>query len=115
MDIKEKLNMENFSEELYLADMYKDDYYPKFLLDKIKNLITGGVNLLEIGEKDMGKIQEKFDEIMRGINDLEEEFDENDSEIETVARDSIDQTVIDIIEHFNLNIDHETLMRERDW
>ena len=107
--------MEKFDEKLYLVDMYEDEYYPKFLVDKIKILIMGGVQLLESGEKDIEKIQKKFDELTIGINKLEEEFDENDSEIETVARESIGQTLRDIIEHFNLNIDDETLMRERDW
>jgi hypothetical protein len=107
--------MEKFSEELYLVDMYDDDYYPNFLVDKIKNLLKGGVKLLEDGERNLEVIQKKFDEIIIGINDLQEEFDENDSEIETVARESIGQTVIDIIKHFNLEIDVETLMKERDW
>ena len=32
-------------------------------------------------------VQETLDEAVCGINDLQEEFDENDSEIETVAQD----------------------------
>jgi hypothetical protein len=107
--------MEKFNEKLYLVDMYADDYYPDFLVDKIKNLLKDGVKLLEDGERNLEVIQKKFDEITVGINDLEEEFGENDSEIETVARDSIGQTVIDIIKHFNVEVDVETLIRERDW
>jgi len=107
--------MEKFDENLYLVDMYNDKYYPKFLVDKIKMLLKEGVELLESGEKNIAKIQEKFDEITIGINNLEEEFHENDSEIETVARDSIGITVINIIKHFNLNSDVETLIRVRDW
>ena len=107
--------MEKFNEKLYLIDMYADDYYPDFLVDKIKYLSKDGVKLLEDGERNMEIIQKKFDEIMIGINDLQDEFYENDSEIETVARDSIGKTVIDMIEHFNLEVDVETLMQERDW
>jgi hypothetical protein len=107
--------MEKFNEELYLVDMYRDKYFPNFLVDKIKNLLREGVQLLENGERDMEKIQKKFDEITIGINNLEDEFYENDSEIETGARESIGQTLRDIIKHFNLSIDDETLMRERDW
>ena len=116
-DIKKK-NMdkiEKFNEELYLVDMYNDKYFPKFLVDKIKSLIVEGVKLLESGEQDLDIIQEKFDKIIIGINNLQDEFYENDSEIETVARESIGQTLEDIIKHFNLNVDVETLMRERDW
>ena len=49
------------------------------------------------------------------INDLQEEFYENDSEIETVARDSIGVTVDYILEYFNIDIDPETAISERDW
>ncbi|MHC6204118.1 DUF5713 family protein [Breznakiellaceae bacterium SP9] len=107
--------MDKFDEKLYLVDMYKDGYYPDFLVDKIKNLLKEAVEYLESGEHDMGDIQKVFDKAIIGINDLAEEFDENDSEIETVARESIGQTIRDIIKHFNLNVDDETLMQERDW
>lgn len=107
--------MEKFNEELYLVDMYNDTYYPKFLVDKIKHLLVEGVKLLESGESDLNIIQEKFDEIVLKINDLQDEFFENDSDIETMARESIGQTVIDIIEHFGLDVDVETLIRKRDW
>ena len=53
-------------------------------------------------------IQETLDEAVCGINDLQEEFDENDSEIETVARECIAATVAYILEsvsytHLNLS------------
>ena len=84
--------MEKFDEKLYLVDMYRDPYYPDFLVNKVKGLIVEVVNYLETGEQDMDQIQAKFDVMTIGINDLEEEFGQNGSEIETVARDSIGQT-----------------------
>jgi hypothetical protein len=107
--------MDKFNEEFYLDDMYSDQFFPNFLVDKIKVLLQDGVKLLENGEQDIEIIQKKFDEIIMGINDLQEEFYENDSEIETGARESIGQTVDDIIKHFNLDTDSETLMRYREW
>ena len=107
--------MEKFDEKLYLVDMYRDPYYPDFLVDKIKGLIVEVVDYLETGERDMDQIQAKFDVMTIGINDLEEEFGENGSEIETVARDSIGQTVIDILKHYQIDIDVEEAIRERDW
>ena len=50
-----------------------------------------------------------------GINDLQEEFDEHDSEIETVARECIAATVAYILEWFGIPIDTEEAIRERDW
>ena len=45
----------------------------------------------------------------------QEEFDENDSEIETVARECIAAAVAYILEWFNIPIDTEEAIRERDW
>ena len=60
-------------------------------------------------------IQNKFDEAVESINDLQDEFEENDSEIETVARDCIGETVGYILEWFDIPIDVEEAIRERDW
>ena len=65
--------------------------------------------------RDIEKIQEKFDEMTLAINDLQEEFEENDSEIETVARDCIGETVGYILQWFDINIDVEEAIGERDW
>ena len=82
-----------------LKEMYEDDYYPVFL----------------VGETNTDVIQEKLDEVVCAINDLQEEFDENDSEIETVARDCIGVTVDYILKWFGIPIDMEEAIRERDW
>ena len=82
-----------------LDEMYQDDYYPTFLVDKVKDELQKVIDLLESGE----------------TNDLQEEFDENDSEIETVARDCIGVTVAYILEWFGIPIDIEEAIRERDW
>lgn len=114
--VMEKFKMKKFDENyVLLAEMYEDDYFPNFLVDKIKALIEQVIALLESGETDTVKIQKKLDEMTLAINDLEEEFDENDSEIETVARDSIGMTVEYILEWFGIDIDIETAIREREW
>ena len=59
---------------------------PDFLVDKIKDELQKVIDLLESGETDTEVIQETLDEAVCGINDLQDEFYENDSEIETVAR-----------------------------
>ena len=108
--------MKKFDENyVLLEEMYKDEYYPNFLVDKVKAEIQKVIDLLESGETDVDVIQEKFDEIICAINDLQDEFDENDSEIETVARDCIGVTVDYILHWFNIPIDTEEAIRERDW
>lgn len=104
-------------EESYelLRDMYQDDYFPDFLVDKIKKSIQNVIVFLENGENDLEKIQHKLDEMTLAINDLEEEFEENDSELETAARESIAETVEYILKWFDIPIDVEDAIRERDW
>lgn len=98
-----------------LEEMYRDEYFPDFLVDKVKDELQKVIDLLESGENDTEVIQEKLDEMTCAINDLQEEFDENDSEIETVARDCIGETVGYVLEWFGIPIDMEEAIRERDW
>lgn len=85
------------------------------MVDKVKNKLQKVIDLLESGETDTEAVQEKLDEAVCDINDLQEEFDENGSEIETVARDCIGVTVAYILQWFNIPIDTEEAIRERDW
>lgn len=108
--------MKKFDENYVLLDaMYNDGLFPDFLVDKIKELIVSIIMLLESGETDKIIIQNKLDEMTLAINDLQEEFYENDSEIETVARDSIAVTIDYILKWFNIDIDVEDAIGERDW
>ncbi|KQO00747.1 hypothetical protein ASF12_17065 [Paenibacillus sp. Leaf72] len=99
----------------YLKDMYIDAYFPDFLVDKVKAELVKVVEFLEQGNQDIEEIQAKLDFAIQAINVIAEEFDENDSEIETVARESIAQTVEDILAFFSIEIDTEVAIQERDW
>ena len=108
--------MKNFDENYKLLDdMYQDEYFPDFLVDKIKELVQDVIAFLESGEKDLDKIQDKFDEMTLAINDLQEEFEDNGSELETAARESIGETVEYILNWFDIAIDVEDAIGERDW
>ena len=98
-----------------LYEMYDDDYYPNFLVDKIKAELDKVEAVLAGGEKDTAIIQQHFDTMTQAINDLEDEFDENDSEIETVARESIGEAVDYLLQKYRIDIDVEEAIRERDW
>ncbi len=98
-----------------LDDMYKDDYFPDFLVDKIKGLIQKVIEVLETGERNLETIQNAFDKMTLAINDLQEEFEDNDSELETGARESIGETVAYILNWFDINMDVEDAIGERDW
>ncbi len=49
------------------------------------------------------------------INGLQEEFEENDSEIETSARESIGETTEYILKWFDIGIDTEDAIARREW
>ena len=66
-----------------LDEIYQDDYYPAFLVDKVKDELQKVIDLLESGETNTDAVQETLDEAVCDINDLQEEFDEHDSEIKT--------------------------------
>ncbi len=99
----------------YLKDMYGDDYFPNFLVDKVRDLIKTTVSFIEEGNHSNDEIQAAFDKMTLGINDLEDEFGENESEIETGARESIGDTVEKILSFFNIDIDVEEAIRVREW
>lgn len=99
----------------YLVDMYRDEYYPKFLVDKIKLILKNVVTILEKDERNLEHIQSEFDRATIAINELEDEFENHDSELETVARESIAETVGIILDTYNIEIDLEDAIRERDW
>ncbi len=84
-------------------------------MDKVKDELQKVIDLLESGETDIEAVQAKLDEAVCAINDLQEEFDENDSEIETVARECIAAAVAYILKWFDIPIDTEEAIRERDW
>ncbi len=104
--------MKEFDKNYKLLDeLYQDEYYPDFLVDKVKGELQKVIGQLENGETDTGVIQEKLDEMTRAINALQEEFDGNDSEIETAARDCIGGTVGYVLEWFGIPIDDLTILQ----
>lgn len=100
---------------IFCKEMIEDSYYPKELVKSIQNMFNELVNWLRSSQLTYGQIQERMDKITLDINDLALEFYERDSEIETVARESIAQTVIDIFDWYDIDIHVEHAIRNRDW
>ena len=47
--------MKKFDENYQLlADMYEDEYFPDFMVDKVKELLQNVITYLETGEQDLG-------------------------------------------------------------
>jgi uncharacterized coiled-coil protein SlyX len=100
---------------VFLPEMYEDNYFPAAQVDKVKAAIQKVAAYLEKGDFATEKVQQKLDSMTSKINDLQEDFEEHDSEIETGARESIADTVARILAHFNVDIDIEEALREREW
>lgn len=102
-------------EELYLVDMYRDDYYPNFLVDRIKNYLQTAEQVMQHHSEDLVRVQQALDVAVNSINDLAETFYAHNSEIETVAREDIAETVMTMLDHYTITLDIEEALRERDW
>lgn len=95
--------------------MYKDDYFPNYLVDKIKVEIEKVEEFLKAGNKDIKKIQVELDKMTEAINDIDEELNEAGSEIETMAREDIADSVYLLLKEYQIDIDIETAIRNRYW
>lgn len=105
LTLKEKSGYEDIKIIVVIPFIGYDSKWPDQSRHRLKKLIQNANDA----------VQEILDEAVCGINALQEEFDENDSEIETVACDCIGVTVAYILEWFNIPIDMEEAIRERDW
>lgn len=108
--------MDKFDDRYFLLQaMYEDSYFPHFLVDKIKWKLIRLIEFLETDERDPHVLQEKFDEFTLFVNGMRQEFQDYDSELETVARDSILSSLEYILRWFKIDLPVETAVREREW
>ena len=97
-----------------LQDLYDDDYYPDSLVEELERELTGLVYFLEAGEADSTLIQRKLDGMTSRINEIAEEFIENDSRIESMAAETLEADVSQILNEFGVDIELEEALRERE-
>ena len=109
--------MDKFDDQyVLLQNMFEDTYYPQFLVEKIKWQFIHLIEFLEgTDEKELSLIQDKLDEFTIFINNLQQEFWDQDSEIETVASESIANTLEYILNWFKVDVGIEDALREREW
>jgi hypothetical protein len=115
---KQQTELQNEAVKSYkfLKDMYDDDYFPNFLVDKAKIIL---INLcFQIENKQPKNLEElyKLTHLATDkFNELQGEFEENDSEIETGARECIAMDFDFIAKAYNFDADLEELIATRDW
>ncbi|CCN72760.1 DUF5713 family protein [Vibrio nigripulchritudo] len=110
------LKNEALKEYEFLKGMYRDQYYPNFLVDKGKDIL---INLCTNIESQSPKTKEEVLKLTHQatdkFNDLQEAFWQHDSEIETVAREYIAEDFISILKAYGFEIDIEDAISTRDW
>jgi len=100
----------------FLKDMYRDAYFPPFLVDKVKAALVEVCEKVEANSAITTEEQHQLiDQAIKNINEIGNEFYENDSELETVARESILGDVRAIIDHYQLTCDFDDATVHRDW
>jgi hypothetical protein len=99
----------------FLPEMYEDDYFSNSEVDKVKAAIQKVMIYLEKGETSPKKVQRKLNTMTLTINELQNDFVDQGSELETGAANAIAETVERILGYFQVPIDIEEAIRERDW
>ena len=113
---QESLKNEKIREYKFLEGMYTDNYFPRNLVDKVKQILLECC--LNIERKQPQNLEELYKlsrEATEKINDLADEFARNQSEIETGAREVIAMDFDFIARSYGFKADVEELISNRDW
>src|SRR6476660_4242224 len=106
----------SLQEYKFLDDMYHDQYFPAFLVDKGKAIL---LRLCEKIEKErpenVSALYILTHAATEEFNRLAEEFEDNDSELETAAREAIAKDFDCIAKAYGFDADVEELIAPRDW
>ncbi|MDO4878117.1 MAG: DUF5713 family protein [Neisseria sp.] len=101
----------------FLKVMYDDDYFPPELVRKGEDILVELCRKIEADPpQDLDGLYLLTHEATERFNDLAEDFDEAESEIETVARDTIATDMKYIAEVYGFDhADIEELVAPREW
>ena len=101
----------------FLQDMYNDDYFPKHLVDKGQQILVRLCGRIEKDRPaDVTALYRLTHAATEEFNTLAEEFDDEGSELETAARESIGEEFWFIANAYGYSgADAEELIATRDW
>lgn len=96
--------------------MMEDDFFPNFLVQKGRKILADLCAQIEKSKPDADAVLKLCHAATESFNKLAEEFNENESEIETAARDCIGGDFAAILKAYGFDaIDVEDAMGPRDW
>ncbi|WP_033369808.1 DUF5713 family protein [Hymenobacter norwichensis] len=100
----------------FLKEMYEDSYFPSKLVDKGKAILVGLCFKIEQEQpKSLNELYELTHAATDKFNDLQEEFFDADSEIETGAREAIAEDFAFVAKAYGFEADIEELIATREW
>jgi hypothetical protein len=101
----------------FLSGMYRDSYFRDFLVDKCQVVLVDLCHRIEHDQpRNLKQLYRLTHDATRRINAIQPEFDANECELETVARDVIGMDFAFIAQAYRFeNADVEELIAPRDW
>ncbi len=100
----------------FLQEMYEDEYFPNILVDKCKDILVRLCESIESNEPgNLDSLYELTRVATEEFNAMEEEFEQNESEIETAARECIAEDFYIISKAYGFDADCEELIAVRNW
>ena len=114
---QQELNNAYAREYAFLDALYQDPTYPTHVLDKIKDILIGVCGQIERSEiKSTIELYQLTHAATEMINDLEEEFFEADSELDTMAAEVLAGDFIFIAEAYDFDdAEVEEMIAPRMW
>ncbi len=110
------LNNDQIKTYDFLKGMYQDSYFPSFLVDKVKIILLNLCYQIEVQKpQSLEELYSLSHSATNKINDLEDEFFENNSEIETAAREIMAMDFEFIAISYGYEADVEELIATRNW
>ena len=107
---------ERLSDYPFLKEMAGDGYFPASLVEKGKAIL---VRLCETIEAEKPTDDDDFLQLTHAatneFNELAGEFEENDSELETAAREAIGADFAFITKAYGFDLDVEDVIAPREW
>ncbi len=101
----------------FLKEMYADSYFPDIVVDKGRDILLNLCFQIEQQQpKNLDELYELTHEATEEFNELQNDFADHDSEIETGARECIAEDFLFIAHEYGFEeADVEELIGTRDW
>jgi len=111
-----QLTNDKARDRAFLEDMYADAYFPKPAVDKGKAILVDLCARIETEKPhDLEALYGLTHQATEAFNRLQQDFDEQGSELETAAREAIAKDFAFIAEAYGFDADMEELIAPREW